>query len=103
MPNDEAMKEAETAIVEGEAIDLPEVYDDRKDEATLRDVVTEGVLVPAVGAPQTGWHVDRFPQALRANNDDPVVTSVGVSWLSVLAAAAIPVLRLSYSKLEHRL
>ena len=24
--------------------------------------MTEEVLVPAVGAPQTGWHVDRFPQ-----------------------------------------
>ena len=27
---------------------------DRKDEATLRDVVAEEVLVPAVGAPQRG-------------------------------------------------
>ena len=44
------------------AVDLPEVYLDRKDEATLRDVVTEEVLVPAVGAPPTGWRVDRFPQ-----------------------------------------
>ena len=35
---------------------------DRKVEATLRDVVTEEVLVPAKGAPQTGWRVDRFPQ-----------------------------------------
>ena len=63
-PNDEVVKEAEaeTAIVEGETVDLPEVYDDRKDEATLRDVVTEEKLVPAVGTPQTGWHVDRFPQ-----------------------------------------
>ena len=58
----EVVKEAETAIVEDEAVDLPEVYDDRKDEATLCDVMTEGVLVPAMGAPQTGWHVDRFPQ-----------------------------------------
>ena len=61
-PNDEVVKEAETAIVEGEAVDLPEVYDDRKDEATLCDVMTEQVLVPAKGAPPTGWHVDRFPQ-----------------------------------------
>ena len=60
--SDKVMKEAETAIVEGEAVDLPEVYDDRKDEATLCDVMTEEVLVPAKGAPQTGWHVDRFPQ-----------------------------------------
>ena len=29
-PSDEVVKEAETAIVEGEAVDLPEVYDDRK-------------------------------------------------------------------------
>ena len=59
----EATKEAETAIVEGEAVHLPEVYDDRKDEATLCDVMTEEVLVPALGAPQTGWRVDRFPQS----------------------------------------
>ena len=45
-PNDEVVKEAETAIVEGEAVDLPEVHDDRKDEATLCDVITEEVLVP---------------------------------------------------------
>ena len=38
------------------------MYDDRKDEATLCDVMTEQVLVPAKGAPQTGWNVDRFPQ-----------------------------------------
>ena len=61
-PNDKVVKEAEAVIVEGEAVDLPEVDVDRKDEATLRDVVTEEVLVPAVGAPQTGWRVDRFPQ-----------------------------------------
>ena len=60
-PNDKVVKEAETAIVEGEAVDLPEVYDDRKDEATLCDVMIEEVLVPANGAPQTGWHVGRFP------------------------------------------
>ena len=50
-PNDEVVKEAETAIVEGEAVHLPEVYDDRKDEATLCDVMTEEVLVPEKGAP----------------------------------------------------
>ena len=54
--------EAEAVIVEGGYVNLPEVYVDRKDEATLRDVVTEEVLVPAVGAPQTGWRVDRSPQ-----------------------------------------
>ena len=62
VPNDKVVKEAEAVIVEGEAVDLPEVYDDGKDEATLCDVVTEEVLVPAKGAPLTGWHVDRFPQ-----------------------------------------
>ena len=59
-PSDEVVKEAEAAAVEGEAVDFPEVDADRKDEATLRDVVAEEVLVPAVGAPQTGWRVDRF-------------------------------------------
>ena len=39
------------------------MYDDRKDEATLCDVVTEEVLVPAKGAPLTGWRVDRFRQS----------------------------------------
>ena len=52
--DNEVVKEAETAIVEGEAVDLPEVYDDRKDEATLCRVMTEEVLVPAKGAPLTG-------------------------------------------------
>ena len=62
VPNDEVVKEAETAVVEGEAVDFLEVNVDRKDEATLCDVVTEEVWVPAKGAPQTGWHVDRFPR-----------------------------------------
>ena len=53
--------EAEAAIEEGEAVDFPEVDVDRKHEATLRDVVTGEVLVPAVGAPQTRWRVDCFP------------------------------------------
>ena len=48
------------AAVEGEAVDFPEVDVDRKDEATLCDVVAEEVLVPAVGAPHTGFRVDRF-------------------------------------------
>ena len=55
VPNDELMKEAETVIVESEAVDLPEVYDDRKNEATLCDVMIEEVFVPAKGAPQTGF------------------------------------------------
>ena len=63
-PNDEVMKEAETVIVEGEAVDFPEVDADGKDEVTLCDVVTEEVLVPAKGAPLTGWRVDRCPQGL---------------------------------------
>ena len=61
-PEDEVVKEAEAAAVEGEAVDFPEVDVDRKDEVTLRDVVTEEVLAPAGGAPQTGWRVDGFPQ-----------------------------------------
>ena len=61
-PDDEVVKEAEAVTLEGEAVDLPDVDLDRKDEATLHDVVTEEVLVPAVGAPQTRWRVDRFPQ-----------------------------------------
>ena len=61
-PDDEVVKEAEVVTVEGEAVDFPEVDADVKDEATLRDVVTEEVLVPTVGAPQTGWRIDRFPQ-----------------------------------------
>ena len=40
--DNEVVKEAETAIVEGEAVDLPEVDDDRKDEAILRDIVRCG-------------------------------------------------------------
>ena len=61
-PDDEVVKEAEAAAVEGEALDFPEVDADRKDEAALRDAVAEKVLVRAVGAPPTGWRVDRFPQ-----------------------------------------
>ena len=54
VPDDEVVKGAEAAAVEGEGVDFPEVDADRKDEATLRDVVAEEVLVPAVGAPQRG-------------------------------------------------
>ena len=50
VPNDEVVKEAETVTVEGEAVDFPEVDGDGKHEATLRDVVTEEVLVPASGS-----------------------------------------------------
>ena len=62
--DNEVVKEAEIAIVEGEAVDFPEVDADRKDEAVLRDAVAEEVLAPAGGAPPTGWRVDRFPQGL---------------------------------------
>ena len=150
--------------VEGEAVDFPEVDTDGKDEATLRDFVAEEVLVPTVGAPPTGWRVDRFPQGMRLVStplwslkpptcepelwliigkaaqsemrakwqaggasyldrvplamDTPVYRVplqfeqfmmtllyrvMVVSWLSVFAVAALPALRLSYSKLEHRL
>ena len=61
-PDDEVVKEAEAVAVEGEAVDFPEVDADGKDEATLRDSVAEEVMVPARGAPPTGWRVDRFPQ-----------------------------------------
>ena len=61
-PDDEVVKEAEAVTVEGQVVDFPEVDADRKDEATLRDVVAEEVLVPARGAPSSGWRVDRFPQ-----------------------------------------
>ena len=60
--SDQVVTDAEAAAVEGEAVDFPEVDADRKGEATLRDVVAEEVLVPTVGAPLTGWRVDRFPQ-----------------------------------------
>ena len=61
-PDDEVVKEAEGADVEGEVVDFPEVDADRKDEATLRDGVAEEVLVPEKGALPTGWRVDRFLQ-----------------------------------------
>ena len=61
-PDDEVVKEAEAVTMECEAVDFPEADDDGKDEATLSDVVTEEMFVPTVGAPQTGWRVDRFPQ-----------------------------------------
>ena len=45
--DDEVVKEAEAAAVEGVAVDFPEVDADRKDEAVLRDAVAEEVLAPA--------------------------------------------------------
>ena len=38
--SDEVVKETEVMAVEVEAVDFPEVYDDRKDEATRCDVMT---------------------------------------------------------------
>ena len=40
--------------MEGAVVEFPDVDADRKDETSLRDAVAEEVLVPAVGAPQTG-------------------------------------------------
>ena len=61
--SDEVVNETEAVAVEVEAVDFPEVYDERKDEATRCDVMTEEVLVPVKGAPLTGWRVDRFRQS----------------------------------------
>ena len=62
-PNDEVLKVAETETVEGEVVvDFPEMDADGKNEASLRKVVIEEVLVPVVGAPTTGGVFDRFPQ-----------------------------------------
>ena len=61
--SDEVVKEAEAAAVEGETVDFPEVDADRKDEATLCDVVAEEVLVLVV----------------RAINEDPAVSSDGLA------------------------
>ena len=58
----EVVKEVDAVTVEGEAVDFPIVDADRKDEVTLRDVVTEEMFVPTVGALPTGWRVDRSPQ-----------------------------------------
>ena len=69
-PSNEVVKETEAAAVVVEAVDFPEVDADRKHEATLRDVVAEEVLVPAVGAPQTGKRVDRFPRGPGRAPDD---------------------------------
>ena len=46
VPNDEVLKEIETAVVESEAVDFPEVNVDRKDEVTLSDVVTKRCWFP---------------------------------------------------------
>ena len=52
--SDEVVKVSEIVTVEGEAVDFPEVDANGKDEATLRDVVAEQVVVPVAGAPTTG-------------------------------------------------
>ena len=43
--------------MEGEVVEFPAVDADRKDETTHRDAVAKEVLVPAAGAPPTGWRV----------------------------------------------
>ena len=96
MPNDEVMKEAETAIVESEAVDFPEVHGDRKDEATICDVLTEEVLVPAKGAPLTGWRVDRFPQGPGR------MRLVGTPLWSLRPPTCEPELRLIIGKVAQR-
>ena len=64
VPNSEVLKVAETEIVEGEVVvDFPAMDADGKNEASLRKVVIEEVLVPVVGAPTTGSVFDRFPQS----------------------------------------
>ena len=55
VPNSEVLKVAETETVEGEVVvDFPAMDADGKNEASLRKVVIEEVLVPVVGAPTTG-------------------------------------------------
>ena len=44
--SDEVVNETEAMAVEADAVDFPEVCDDRKDEATRCDVMTEEVFVP---------------------------------------------------------
>ena len=64
VPNSEVLKVAETKTVEGEVVaDFPAMDADRKNEASLRKVVIEEVLVPLVGAPVTGGVFDRFLQS----------------------------------------
>ena len=64
VPNDEVLKVAETETVEGEVVvDFSAMDADGKNEASLRKVVIEDVLVPVVGAPTTGGVFDRFPQS----------------------------------------
>ena len=71
MPNSEVLKVAEKEIVEDEVvIDFPAMVADGKNEASLRKVVIEEVLVPVVRAPTTGGVFDRFPQS-PAGNDAP--------------------------------
>ena len=64
VPSSEVLKVAETETVEGEVVvDFPAMDADGKNEASLRKVVIEEVLVPVVGAPTTGSVFDRFPQS----------------------------------------
>ena len=62
MPDDEVMKEAEAAAVEGEAVDFPEVDADRKDEGFSAMLWLKRCWLPQGEHPPTGWRVDRFPQ-----------------------------------------
>ena len=65
MPNSEVLKVAETETVEGEVVvDFPAMDAYGKNEASLRKVVIDKVLVPVVGAPTTRGVFDRFPQSL---------------------------------------
>ena len=78
-PNDEVVKEAETVVVEGEAVDFPEVDFDRKDEATLRDVVTEEVLV---ADPMVGYWCRVGSLALTHTHNDVAIL---VRWRTLLS------------------
>ena len=57
------MNETEAMAVEVDAVDFLEVYDDRKDEATRCDVMTEEVLVPQGEHLIPGGVCDRFWQS----------------------------------------
>ena len=64
VPNSEVLKVAGTETVKGEVVvDFPAMDADGKNEAALRKVVIEEVLVPVEGAPTTGCVFGRFPQS----------------------------------------
>ena len=64
VPNSEVLKVAETETVEGEVVvDFPAMDADGKNEASLRKVAIDEVLVPEVGVPQSDWFFDRFRQS----------------------------------------